>query len=463
MEQLRERAVLAALLLVESCWVFLLLGLLGFFMGDQGALLSWPGILLILALAAMTQLWAPRLRLPEGWTRTAAVALAGGLIYAMMAVHHGGLLWFNRLGESGQDPTAVPGLVMSFVASILLWWRGAQLAGKETPGETLWWEFPAVLVLLVFAAIIEATTEATLQGGPVAFVFFGAILAGLAIEHLEEPQGSSSRWTQTFAWTIGIVLLVGYITSLMSGSPLSALAVGLFGLMGWVARMLLALLFVPLGILMELFFSIFNTLWDWLLGGREFQFPEIQEFDPQELLEEAEENYRPPALLVSILKWTLIGLLVAGVLGLLYWALWLRLRRGGDSSGMVRESVREEASLEDLGTLLGSLLPRWRAREGPYMYPLPSGTDPGSRVRRAYYQLLNAATRRGQPRQPWETPLQFESHLGQQFAGLPAQEITESFDRVRFGLMPATAQEADWLEGAVRQALVETPGGDKQP
>ena len=97
------------------------------------------------------------------------------------------------------------------------------------------------------------------------------------------------------------------------------------------------------------------------------------------------------------------------------------------------------------------------------MYPLPSGTDPGSRVRRAYYQLLNAATRRGQPRQPWETPRQFESRLGEQFAGLPAHEVTESFDRVRFGLLPSTAQEADWLEGAVRQALVETPEGEKQP
>ena len=463
MEQMRERAVLAALLLVESCWAFLLLGLLGFLMEDRGALLSWPGVLLILTLAAMTQWWAPKMRLPEGWTRTATVAMAGALVYAIMAAHYGGLLWFSQLGESGQDPTTVPRMVIGLFASILLWWRGARLAGRESPGETLWWEFPVGLGLLVLVAIIEATTEAELRGGTVAFVFFGAVLAGLAVEHLEQPQGSSSRWVQTFAWTIGIVLLVGYITTLMSGSALSDLAADFFGLMGGIARILLALLFVPLGILIELFLSIFNTVLEWIIGGKELEFPEIQGFDPRELAEDAEESDGPPALLVNILKWTFSALAVVGVLGLLYWALWLRLRGGGDSPGMVRESVREEASPEDLGTLLGSLLPRWRTREGPYRYPLPPRTDPASRVRRAYYQLLNTATRLGQPRQPWETPRQFESRLGQQFAGLPAHEITESFDRVRFGLMPATDQEADWLEEAVRQALVKPPDEERRP
>jgi hypothetical protein len=463
MDQLRKRGVLAALLLVESCWVFLLLGLIGSAMGNFGPLLSWPGILLILSIAAMTQWWAPRMKLPDEWIRTTAVIIAAVLLYTTMTVHFGGLLWFNQLGEPGRDAVAVPRMVLGLLASIFLWWRGVQLAGQESHGETLWWEFPIGLVLLVLVAIIEATSETHLSGGPVTFVFFGAVLAGLALEHLEQSQDSLSRWAQTLGWVIGFILLLGYLTTLMSASAFSELALALFTLFGWVARMVLAILFVPFGIVLELFFSVFNALWNWFFSNRELDFPELQNFDPRELLERVEEREGNSSVLITVIKWVGGVLLAVSLLGLLYWALWLRLRAGIDRSSMVRESVKEETSLEDLGTLLASLLPRWRARERPHMYALPPGEDHESRVRRAYYQLLNAATVRGTPRQAWETPLQFEPRLAQQFTGLPAHDVTKSFERVRFGLLRPSAQETYWLENVVKVALGDSTKEERKP
>ena len=158
-----------------------------------------------------------------------------------------------------------------------------------------------------------------------------------------------------------------------------------------------------------------------------------------------------PGIILAILKWSFITVAVLAVLGFLYWVLWTRLMGRGEGEGMVRESVRDEASPEDMGSLLAGLMPRWRSAPPPYRYALPRGRDPDARVRRAYYRLLNAATRRGRGRGLAETPLEYASRLKVSFPQVPVEGLTDAFDRVRFGMIHVAEDEAGGLERAVEQ------------
>ena len=93
----------------------------------------------------------------------------------------------------------------------------------------------------------------------------------------------------------------------------------------------------------------------------------------------------------------------------------------------------------------------WRSAPPPYRYALPRGRDPDARVRRAYYRLLNAATRRGRGRSPAETPLEYVSRLRESFPQVPVEGLTDAFDRVRFGMLHVAEDEAGGLERAVEQ------------
>ena len=465
MAALADRAVRVALLVVESAWIFLVLSIIGAAMGDGSPLLSWPGVLLLLAIGLVVQRWTVSLDLPEAWTRSVALWTSVAVVYAAVAVHEGGALWLLRMVRGDLTSVDLSRTLVVLLATLLLWWRGLWLGARTAPGETLGRVFPWGMGVLIAAALFQVVTNVSLPVTPLAFVFFAASLGGLALANLEEG-ALAPPWVRLFTLVTGVVLVVGFIVSLLPETFLSNVALGLLGAAGLVAEGLLVVILFFVEWMLRGLLAVMEALLS--LVGEENLAPRQGEaggFDG--LRERAQQGDGIPGAIIAILKWSFITGAVLAILAFLYWILWTKLAGRGDGEGMVRESVRDEASPEDMGSLLAGLMPRWRSAPPPYRYALPRGRDPDARVRRAYYRLLNAATRRGRGRSPAETPLEYVSRLRESFPQVPVEGLTDAFDRVRFGMLHVAEDEAGGLERAVEQVTgvereVATPEDEEQ-
>ena len=449
MATLADRAVRVALLVVESAWIFLVLSVLGAGVGDGAPLLSWPGVLVLLGIGLVVQRWTVGLHLPEAWTRSIALWTSVVVVYAMVAVHEGGGLWLLHLVRGNVTSVELSRTLLVLVATLLLWWRGLWLGARTAPGETLGRVFPWGMGVLIGAALFQALTDVSLPVTPLAFVFFAASLGGLALSNLEEG-ALAPPWARLFAIVTGAVLVAGFIVSLLPQTFVSNVALGLLAAAGVVAEGLLIVVLFFVEYLLRGILAAMEALLS--LVGEENLAPRTADaggFDG--LREQAERGDGIPGTVIAILKWSFITVALLAVLGFLYWILWTKLMGRGDGEGMVRESVRDEASPEDMGSLLAGLMPRWRSAPPPYRYALPGGRDPDARVRRAYYRLLNAATRRGRGRGFAETPLEYAARLKASFPQAPVEGLTDAFDRVRFGMLHVAEDEAGGLERAVDQ------------
>ena len=449
MATLADRTVRVALLVVESAWTFLVLSVIGAGVGDGSPLLSWPGVLILLGIGLVVQRWTVGLGLPEAWTRSVALWTSLVVVYVMVAVHEGGGLWLLHLVRGDLTSVGLSRTLLVLVATLLLWWRGLWLGSRTTPGETLGRVFPWGMGVLIGAALFQVVTGESLPVTPLAFLFFAASLGGLALSNLEEG-ALAPPWVRLFAVVTGVVLVAGFIVSLLPETFLSNVVLGLLGAAGLVAEGLLVVVLFLVEYMLRGLLAVMEVVLG--LVGQENLAPRTSEaggFDG--LQEAAQQGDGIPGIIIAILKWSFVTISVLAVLGFLYWALWTRLLGRGDGEGMVRESVRDEASPEDMGSLLAGLMPRWRSAPPPHRYTLPRGRDPDARVRRAYYRLLNAATGRGRGRSLTETPLEYVSRLRASFPQVPVEGLTDAFDRVRFGMLHVEEEEAGGLERAVEQ------------
>ena len=449
MATLADRAVRVALLVVESAWIFLVLSVIGAGVGDGGPLLSWPGVLILLGIGLVVQRWTVGLHLPEAWTRSVALWTSVVVVYVLVAVHEGGGLWLLRMVRGDLTSVDLSRTLLVLGATLLLWWRGLWMGARTAPGETLGRVFPWGMGVLIGAALFQVVTGESMPVTPLAFLFFAASLGGLALSNLEEG-ALAPPWARLFAVVTGVVLVAGFIVSLLPETFLSNVALGLLGAAGLVAEGFLVVVLFFVEYLLRGLIAAMEALLG--LVGQENLAPRTGEAGGfAGLREAAQQGDGIPGTIIAILKWSFITVAVLAVLGFLYWVLWTRLMGRGDGEGMVRESVRDEASPEDMGSLLAGLMPRWRSAPPPYRYALPRGRDPDARVRRAYYRLLNAATRRGRGRGLAETPLEYASRLKASFPQVPVEGLTDAFDRVRFGMIHVAEDEAGGLERAVEQ------------
>ena len=449
MAALADRAVRVALMVVESAWIFLVLSVIGAGVGDGGPLLSWPGVLLLLGIGLIVQRWTVTLDVPEAWTRSLALWTSVVVVYVMVAVHEGGALWLLNLVRGNVTSAELSRSLLVLVSTLLLWWRGLWLGSRAVPGETLGRVFPWGMGILIGAALFQVVTDVSVPVTPLAFVFFAASLGGLALSNLEEG-ALAPPWVRLFAIVTGVVLVVGLIASLLPETFVSNVALGFLGVAGLVAEGLLIVVLFFVEYLLRGILAVIEALLG--LVGQENLAPRTGEaggFDG--LRDRVQQGDGIPGIILAILKWSFITVALLAVLGFLYWILWTRLMGRGDGEGMIRESVRDEASPEDMGSLLAGLMPRWRSAPPPYRYALPRGQDPDARVLRAYYRLLNAATRRGRGRRPTETPLEYASRLRESFPQVPVEGLTDAFDRVHFGLLHVAEDEAGGLERSVEQ------------
>ncbi|MSQ12174.1 MAG: DUF4129 domain-containing protein [Dehalococcoidia bacterium] len=433
MSRWRNGGVFLALILSQSCWLFLISGILGAMTQRDGAVLWWPSLLgLLFVSAGLVRVLSVSALSPR---QVQLIGLTTGLalLYVVIALQYDGD-WPFRFRDRAEGPEETARLGLAFALALFVWWRGARLGITTDPEGALRLWFRMGLIILVLAALIDVGYDVGLDVGIVAFPFFASSLTGLALLTLDtDDQQAQTRWGRVLVTSIGGALAVGAIVSLAVGGVLSGAATEFFQGLGFVARYVaIGVFFVIEGILRGIF---------WAIGAIGRVFTDVDVFEALRIpdflarrpttAEEVEKVGGAWAVVGAMVKWGLLALLVLGILLFLLWLFRKREKTLAEDQNEVRESIRSEVDDED--NLLGAILPKGHGKGHLALYPLPEGTDPLARLYRAYFHALNTAQERGEPRRPSETPGEYAPRLATVVPGTHADELSRTFARARYG------------------------------
>ena len=465
-----SRWILAATAVAESAWLSALYSIIGLASDAPGAALSWPAVLLIMgASLAITHLNPSTNRwITRAYHFRTPIGLA--LIYLAVAAQLGegasvdpGWAWTVVVGGGAEGYRLAAGI--GFALGIVAWWRGAKLASAELLNESLKFTMGLGAAALAFAALVDVAHEADLDTAARIFVFFAAGLSGLGLHRLQESTSRSSKkgnWQSILLGPVSIVLTLGVAFSLVSRGFLSSISGPASSLLGKVAAVLFWAIVVPIGTLFNLaiaaFLKFFSRPFDpESMQQSEITVEQVREGVQQAALEEAElaeEGVQTGyALLLQIIEWTVIAILAAIVLVVavfLFSRAYRRMLKPPNARDVDRESVREDADpLSDLGALLSKLGGRWTRRRKPSP-PLPDGPPGIVEPMRLYYQMLDAAERRGIARLPHQTTQEYRGPLSRLFPNDIVAAATHAFDRAFYGNHPADREQIAEMSSSVR-------------
>ena len=450
--------VLGATVLLESSWLFAVLGVAGAGLGWSGSPILWPGLIAIMGLSSAIVLLGPS---KTGWKWAAYRfrALVGvAAVYLVVGIHFaqgfgpdlGWVVWvISGSAEDGHRLEAAAAAVVG----LLLWWRAGALASAKSPTRSLAVSSRVGMPLLALATIVDIAQPADLHTGPMVFVFFASGLAGLTIGHLVPETGQSAKargWPRTIAGLVSGVLLAGLVASLLQRDFLSPV---LGALKALVAGILWAI-FIPIAFVLDAFMNALLGFFDRpfepetsqsqeQVGERSNRFPEALTEPP----EEEEQAVEAGVNLFEVAEWVLLAVGVLLVTGLLLYLLVRVSRRSGTwrpgQGPAERESIREGADLaSDLARLLWGLTPGWLKGGGRRTgFGLPEGPQGIVEALRIYYSLVATAEKRGFRRSPHETATEFQRTLEGVFPRDLVRMSTAAFNRAFYGHHPATEEE----------------------
>ena len=452
----RNIAVYWSIIFSESCWLFLLTGIFGVFVGSLGKLLIFPCVFLALVTSSNLSRLLNVSSFPQRWAIVVGLGISVVLMYSIIALQYG-VFWPGVFLDNGGDAFAGGRTVLVFAAVLGLWWRGTRIGTLTNYEPTLRTGFRVGLIVLVIAGIAEVAYGATLRVGLVAFPFFATSLAGLALLTLEQEE-TQSKWQRVLLTFIGGTLGIGALSTLAVGGVLTGATQQFFHLLGQAAYYVTYVAFYLAEKLLRGFFNVLFALAQAFNGGRPLQLPNPPEFlRPTQQQVERGEVTGIFAVAAFLFKWGLLVLLIVGILGFIAWLFWRRSRAGAGEESEERESLRGETDKENQASLLSVFIPHLRPRERPHLYPLPEGADLRSRLLRVYFQALNAAVVRGHPRRPEETPNEYAPTLAVVLPGSEAVALSQDFAAVRYGDATPSEAAVAGLESSVAQAISGTP------
>jgi hypothetical protein len=332
---------------------------------------------------------------------------------------------------------------LAVMTSAVFWGFGCRLAYVRIHFATLVGEFQfglAILLTLFFLNAQWELTTATLI--PLTLAFFLFALGGIALSHASEREGwvwghYRHRWFAFLLLTIGFILGIGWLISVVVNPSLIELILSILAMAGqwiwtWIVR-----LFIFLGELIPL--------------------PKPGELPPAARLPQMKGPAEKPFILFSDSVREVIRFIWgAGVISLLLIALWrvssqifdwFRRKMGGTGDAEVEPlpgTFREDL-LNFLKKLLRIFGVPWPFRRGTRPEPLLPGAE---LVRKTYRQLSAWAAKKGHGRNPAQTPYEFLQRLT---LWLPERRgdltsITEQYVRTRYGLSAPTERGLEELQ-----------------
>lgn len=438
---------------METCWVAgwsrVILG----YPGLGGAGLSWWSVYALYLIAVATA----RLVGPRGgrarWLTGAAALLTSALLVKANLYPDAGWFdaaWVNRFVTRLTDLSAGLSLEMlTLLLGFFAWYRGLRIPMRHVGVRTIADQFWMGLLLMAGAALARAWVPSAISGLVVAYFALGLLAVALTrIEEVArtEPSGAPPfglNWIATLLATLGVAgVAVLLLTRVLTVETVR-----------WLLRpfaILLAVVFSAFGVLISLVVQyLVFPLFIRFFGSIPVEPPNLWPIEP---FAEQKGPGRPiPPLNPELLHALRILLVVALVLI----AVWLLVRsfrgwrvRQYATAGGVRERVTPRGTLA--GDLAGFLRDGWRRlRRAADLRRRFRRYGTGS-VRGIYANLLALLAAADHPRQPGQTPYEYEPIAGEVLPARKAEieAITEAYVRVRYGELEVAPEELAHLQAA---------------
>ena len=459
----REKPVMALLLLQESAWLVALLGVVGVMFGASGSPLSWIAALAVMAVSLLVARTLALIVMPDlmayGLQMVAGAVVVYLAVASQASLETGGINfgWLSVLASGDAAQVFVVRAMLGSFFGVALWWRGGQIGAAEFPAETMSASFKIGIMALALAAVIDIANSTDLNVFPMMFVFFASGIAGLSIAHMAPPSREATTgnaWARVIGGIVAVVVVLGLLFSLLQRAALAAIAAPILWTLDLFLKAVFYVIILPIAYIYDFVAGALLSLLMRIRGNPE-QEMELTAPSAMEGLQGLQSGEAEPAalLLLKIVQWSVVTAIIIGVLLLMALAFKRRSRQRGAADDGMRESVRDNANVaNDLANLLFGLLPsRFRKARDSRALRVPAGDPNIVDVFRIYFGLLTLAEKRGSPRQPSETPSEYQRTLEGMFPQRLAQAATAAFMRACYGHHPAMREEIEEMRAELER------------
>ncbi len=448
-----------AVVLMEAFWVSPWLSWIGVwsFFAETRPVLSLASVIIVIVVSlVITRIFSQR-----EWSlwKIQLIIIGSGLVTMLLVLaveYNDGYTflsagWFSHIGTMlGNTFSHASTIAVAIPAIIYLWWRGIGLGQSTSYFRDIYRSFllgmVALVALIIFWQISAASGSIPKPGADIgvnviAFFFFG--LLAIAISHLynmrrtmpKEEAGLTSvwRWLPVMLGVIGLMILIGFgVASAMSPDFIDSIGRGaqaIFGFLGKIFEYIMwPIIYIAQGLII---------VFQWFI--RLIKNPEAGEWGISGNMTipggTTETTAELSPLVVSIIKWSVLAIIIAVVIFVLAKAISrYRARHVRDDFDEVRESLFSWQGLrDDLKEFFNSL---GRRRKPPKAQPYRLGEDEGRLdIREIYRHMQWEAGLSGIPRRRHETAEEYARRIKDIVpdSARPLGSLTDMYENVRYG------------------------------
>ncbi len=438
------RLRLLVFLLLESFWTAMAVALIAGAGGNApDPVPGWLPSAAMLWGAYATVRWVGGLHLEADTAAAISLGIGALTMALVLRLTYAGDPFFWRPGvlpDLLRDVSSTFHLHSTGIAGALalcgLWLRGGWLGrgdAFEAPPDGR--SFVLGLAVIPLALLLgEGTAKELARALALPFALLGFVAMALGLLQRTAPGAALPRW---WAIVVPVVIVAALIAAVvLPVLPWSALKPPVGPIVtgfGEVAVWLLYLVLTPIVVGMEWLTRTVLGLFgiDELQRGRADYSRFLERFQDDENGGSPFPGWLWPAIRYSFIALTAALVVLVG---------WWLLRRGDGGGGDGGQRVDSTGVGESVGRGFGR-----RGRR--------DGEPPGAgAIGRLYGDLLREAERRGFPRPPGRTPLEFAPELGRRLETPAAVEISSAFARARYGGLLPDEAEVERLRRALREA-----------
>jgi hypothetical protein len=432
----RNNSVTAVALFLESCALYLVFVALGAVFSQPEIVLPFWLVLLALVISyglmsyILTVNVTPRLR--------GLIGFASGVPALLVLTHMNtglGVVPLDNL-MSG-DVVSTVAIVGTMIFLIVVWWRGSSVAQEDISLDLVRAAFLWGLGILFITALVDSLVDERVVNGFLVVGFFAVGLLGLSLARFSSESGEthsmSREWLMPILASVGAVIFLGLVISAIGLGGLDDVTKEIVKFAGdagfWILR--------PVLLLMGLIAGVIVGFANWIsgmFGSGDFTALENAQArlnDFHEGLREQADEKEPSTVLVTILKWTALGI-VSVIAGFVVYRLFRSRRLLGREEDVeeTRESLFTWKRAND--DLTGMMAGWWHRMFPVQEKGLDGGKDPAT-PREFYHGFLGLANRLGRPRRDWETPNEHQRGIWGLLPTDPVYRIVQRFQRSHYG------------------------------
>jgi hypothetical protein len=460
-----------AVILMESFWVAPWLSWIGGlgFISENRPVLHLPSVIIIIVVSLLVTRIYTRQNIRLSLMRFIAI---GGCLVTMLlvlAVEYAdgytflSAAWFAHIfNVLGNTFNSFGAIAVAIPVIVYLWWRGIMLGQSTSYFKDIYRSFIIGMLALVLLIILWQISSASSGAGGlgsevvidiIAFFFFG--LVAIAICHLYNmrsamPREEASltsvwRWLPVMLGVIGGMIIVGFaVASAISPEFIEAVGNGMRAVLGFCGQ-LLGWIVTPLIYLIQGLVIAFKWFMGLLSSGEQAEMNDMGGLVPEEFRTERDWEFPPVA--AEVLKWVVLGIIIAAVIFFLYRAISShRLRRARENIEEVHESLGGwKAFKDDLGLFFRSLGGRFKRK--PHALPPVFDADAAGPldIREIFRHIQWESARSGLPRRRHETAAEFSKQIEHVVpdSRLPLSDLTQMYENVRYGEQIAPKDKLD--------------------